>query len=178
MQRSRRADGWTDRLQDRYVVELRYTEPVLRRAVRVFVSRRLLRRGWLWLAAAGLLLTSLVLGWWTGPSFAAGWGLASLVFLAAFVAAVWRAHSTNTVGRYRVMDPRTARFTFDAAAMTVASTSGRARCPGRASPPFGRSTVHGVLFLAPNHYMTLPTADLCAEAKAFLRTMLPEASRG
>ena len=165
-------------MQDRYVVELRYTEPVMRRAVRVFVSRRLLRRGWLWLAAATLLLTSLFLGWWTGPTFAAGWALASLVFLAAFVTAVWRAHFANTVGRYRAMDPPTARFTFDAAAMTVASNLGESTLPWSSFTAVWETDGAWMLFLAPNQFMTLPTADLCAEAQAFLRTRLPEASRG
>ena len=177
MQRSRCADGWTDRLQGRYVVELRYTEPVLRRAVRVFVSRRVLRRGWLWVAA-GLLLTSLVLDWLTGPSFAAGWALASLVFLVALVAAVWRAHYTNTVGRYRAMDPPTARFTFDAAAMTVASSLGESTLPWSSFTAVWDIDGAWMLFLAPNQFMTLPTTDLCAEAQAFLRTRLPQATHG
>ncbi len=165
-------------MQDGYTVELRYAEPVLRRAVRVFVWRRLLRRGWLWLAAVGLLLVSVVLGWWTGPSFAAGLALASLVFLAVFVAAVWRAHFANTIGRFRAMDLPTARFKFDAAAMTVSSNLGASTLPWSSFTAVWEIDGAWMLFLAPNQFMTLPTAGLCDEAQAFLRTRLPKASRG
>ena len=163
-------------MQDGFTVELRYTETMLRTAVRAFVWRRLVRRGWLWLATCALLLASLSLGWWTGPGFAAGVALAGLVSLFAFVAAVWYAHFTNTVGRFRAMDPPTARFSFGDADMTVASNLGTVTLPW--SSVMARWNIEGawVLFLAPSQFVTLPTAGLSREAQAFLHTKLPEAS--
>lgn len=163
-------------MQDGFAVELRYTEPMLRRAVRVYVWRRLLRRGWLWLAAAGLSLASLALGWWTGPSFAVGLASASLVFLAAFVTAVWRAHFANTVGRFRAMDPPTARFTFGTTTMTVASKLGASTLPWSSIVAVWEIEGAWMLFLAPNQFMTLPTAGLSPEVQASLRTRLPRAT--
>ena len=76
------------------------------------------------------------------------------------------------------MDPPTARFTFDAAAMTVASNLGESTLPWSSFTAVWEIDGAWMLFLAPNHFMTLPTADLCVEAQVFLRTRLPEASRG
>lgn len=125
-----------------------------------------------------MLLASLALGEWTGPSFATGLALASLVFLAALVGAVWRAHFVNTVGRYRAMDPPTARLTFGAATMTVASNLGSSTLPWSSIVAVWQIDGAWMLFLAPNQFMTLPTTGLSEEAKAFLGSKLPKASHG
>ena len=151
-------------------------EPMLRGAVRTYIRRRVLRRGWLWLAAAGLLLASLAAGWTGGAPFIAGLAVAALAFLALFVAALWRAHLANTLGRFRAMDPPTAEAVFGPDGMTVSSNLGSSTMPWSSFVEVWELEDAWLLFPAPNHFVTLPASALSPEVRVFLRSRLPPAT--
>lgn len=154
-----------------YRVRVRYTEPLLRRAVRLFVRRRLLRRPWLWLCAA-LLAAGVAFDLDEGPSFVAGVCAAGLIFLGASVAAVWRAHLINTVGRFRTMDPPEADVAFGGAGMTVVSNLGSATLPWSRFVEVWERPGFWMLFLASNQFVTLPLDALTPEVLDFVRSKL------
>lgn len=154
-------------------VRLRYTESMLRRAVRVFVWRSVMRRWWLWLLAVGLLAFSAAADLADGPSFVGGVAVAGLFFLAVFVFAIWRAHFRNTVGRFRKLDPPEAEFTFGPDALGVRSAQGTSTVPWSRFVQVWTLPDCWLLFLAPSQFMTLPTAGLSPETLAMLRAKLP-----
>lgn len=156
-------------MQDAHVVIVQYNEPMLKRAVRAFVTRRMLARRWLWLATIGLLLTSAVLGWVSGPDFGTGAAVAGLAFLLALVAAIWRAHFVNTVGRFRSMDPPSARVIFGDHDLTVASNLGSSTIPWSSFEELWELDDMWLLFLAPNQFMTLPMAGLSETVRNHIR---------
>ncbi len=164
-------------MQDVHVATVQYTEPMLRRAVRAFVWRRLLARGWLWSAAIGLLLASAVLGWAGGPGFGTGAAVAGLVFLLAVVAAIWRAHFLNTVGRFRALDPPSARVAFGERELTVTSNLGSSTIPWSRFEEVWERDDAWLLFLAPSQFMTLPVADLPETVRDHIRArVIPKRS--
>ena len=146
---------------------------MVRRAVRTYVWRSMGRRGWLWGLALGLLGLATVLSLWLGQPFGAGFGVAGILMVLAFVAAVWRAHFVNTVGRFRALDPPEADVTVLPDALAIRSSQ------GAVTLPWGRFTAVWplpdcwMLFLAPNQFMTLPTAELPPGMLAALRERLP-----
>ena len=152
---------------------LRYTEPMLRRAVRVFVWRSLRRMGAVWMLAIMLVLAGMVVAAWLGDGFIAGFGAAALLFAAVFIGAMWRAHFVQTVGRFRKLDPPEATLILGASSFTVRSSQGASTIPwpriveGWALPDCW------MLFLATNQFLTIPTADLPPDMLAMLRARLP-----
>ena len=128
--------------------------------MRAFVLRRMFARPWLWSAATGLLLASAVLGWAGGPGFGAGAAVAGLAFLLAFIVALWRAHFVHTVGRFRSMDPPSARLVFGEHDLTVTSNLGSSTIIWSSFEELWELDDAWLLFLAPNQFMTLPMAGL------------------
>src|SRR5262245_43784716 len=89
------------------IYRVAYTEPMLRRAVRVFVWRSsgeiLRRRGWLLLVAIALIGMGLARGWRTDPSWVLAAYIAATALVPLVFLLVWRAHFVNTVGKFRSM---------------------------------------------------------------------------
>ena len=129
----------------------------------------MLARRWLWLATIGLLLTSAVLGWASGRRFGAGAAVAGLTFLLAFVATIWRAHFVNTVGRFRSMDPPSARVVFGDHNLTVASNLGISTVPWSSFKELWDLDDAWLLFLTPNQFMSLPMAGLPETVRNHIR---------
>ena len=155
---------------------VRYTEPMLRLAVRTFVWRSVLRRRELWLSAIALLAIGIALGCLGAPSFLTGLDVAALGFLAVFVAAVWRAHLANTLGRFRAMAPPEADVTFGETSMTVASNLGSATLPWSSFVQVWELPGFWMLFVAPNQFITLPLDTLAPEVVVFLQRRLSQAA--
>lgn len=152
---------------------VRYTEPMVRRAVRVFVWRSLARRGALWGLALGLLGATAALSFGLSRSFGGGLAAAGLLMAACFVATVWRAHFANTVGRFRALRPPEADITVLPSALAIRSSEGAVTVPWTRFTAVWTLPDCWMLFLAPNQFLTLPTADLPPDLVAALRTHLP-----
>ena len=154
-------------------IHVRYTEPVLRRAVRMFLWRRLLRRGWLWGLTVSLLLASLAFGWSDGASFGTGVAAASLLFVVVGIVAVWRAHLSNTLGRFRAMNPPEADIMFEDAGMTVVSSLGSGTLRWSSFTEWWELPGFWMLFQASSQFTTLPLETIPPETLAYLRSKLP-----
>lgn len=157
----------------RLQARVRYTEPMVRRAVRVFVWRSVLRLAGLWAVAVLLLGFSAGLGLYYNQPYGVAFGCAGLLMPVVFVAAVWRAHFRNTVGRFRTLDPPEAEITVDDTGLSVRSSQGQATLPWSGFTAVWRLPDCWLLFLAPNHFMTLPLADLPAGMLDALLKHLP-----
>ena len=112
-------------------VTLRYTEPLLREAVRAFVFRALARRlGWLFLVAVTLLVVAIAsLLVQQERSWVVGFLVASFLFAGIFVAALYVAQHRNVIERFRQMRTPEATFRYDEHELTFASDLGTATLP-------------------------------------------------
>ncbi len=61
-------------------VRVRYTEPMVRKAVRVFVFRAIRRSAWLWAIAGTLLVSGMVFAQQLGPGFGTGFAVSAVLF--------------------------------------------------------------------------------------------------
>ena len=157
-----------------FSVRLRYDEPMLRRAVRTFVIRRAMK-SWLGIAAAALSIAGLLL-WLEGSAdLQLGFVLASLLFLGAFVVAVWRSHIASTVGRFRALDPPEADMIATDGDVTFNSALGSATLPWTRFTEVWELDDCWMLFTAPTQFNVLPLAALNGDAEAFLRAALSAA---
>jgi hypothetical protein len=149
-----------------------YTEPMLRRAVRLFGWRSAIRRrGWLWLAA---IARSLAAGRWSRElSWVFGVNLAAIVVVPLFFLALWRAHFVKTVGRFRSMVSPFVEVIFRDQDITISSDLGSTTLPWTRFIDVWEMPEFWMMFLAPNQFITLPVANLSKEALAFLRARLP-----
>ena len=159
-----------------HTARVRYTEPMLRRAVRTFMWRRVCRRPWLLGAALVLVAIGLGLGTMAGPDFYTGVTLAAVLFFGIAVAAVWRAHLHNTVGRFRALDPPEADMVFRETDLVVTSSEGSATIPWSRVKEVWALPDCWLLFMAESQFMTLPLATLCPETRRFVASKLPPAS--
>src|SRR4051812_14075491 len=95
--------------------KLRFTEPLLREAVRAFVFRAVLRQlGISFFVTVALLIA--ILAWLISQhdrGWMVGFLIATLLFSGAFLAAVYVAHHRNTIGRFRQMQVPEATFGYD-----------------------------------------------------------------
>ena len=107
---------------------LRYSESLLREVVRAFVIRSLTRRlGRLYFVAVGLMVVSLVMLVLRGErGWVVGFMLAGILCVVGVVAAMFLAHSRNTIGRFRQMRSPEATFGF-----TVDRTTRPQQTPGQ-----------------------------------------------
>jgi hypothetical protein len=78
-------------MQTEHRVLIRYSEPLLRKAVRIFVWRGVVRRRWwLWGCPFLLIVLGLVGGWNAGPPWSNGVFIVVLLLVPGFFAAFWR----------------------------------------------------------------------------------------
>lgn len=147
---------------------VRYTEPMVRRAARTLLKRRLRRRSWRYGVALGLLPVSLWLLWDEDvPYLVAGVaGLLAAVLLLAVV--LWRAHFVDIVQHFRKLDPPAADVTLDDGAITVRSNLGSATLPWARFTGAWELPDCWMLLLGPGQFITVPRGELSAEAEAFL----------
>lgn len=151
---------------------LRYSEPLLREVVRVFVVRSLRGRlGRLYFVAVALMVITLVLvslvlrgerGWFVG--FTA----AGVLCVVAVVASVFIAHSRNTIGRFRKMRSPEATFRCTDEDFTLTSEMGTATMPWSAVEEVWRYPRFWLLVFSPAQFVTLPLECLSAEAQALI----------
>jgi len=155
-----------------FEASVRYSEPVLRRAVRIFMMRRLVKGfGPLGLLALALLLISEVALVAEGDrSWSVGLFGGVLLLVVVCVAAVWQAHLRNTIGALRRMRAPEARFTLHETDLTIQSDQGSATIPWSTIEEVWELPRCWLFFSAPNQFLTLPTDGLPQEMLAFIRS--------
>ncbi len=147
-----------------YRARLRYSEAMVRRAVRVFVWRRLRRMLWIEV----VLVAAVLLGWRAWPLIA-GTALTLSALLLLTVLLVWRAHWRHSVGVFRAMDPPEADFSFDEQGLSARSSEGAVTLPWRKFAEAWEQPGFWMLLIGTNAFITLPLDGLPAEAEAFVR---------
>lgn len=152
---------------------LRYTEPMVRSTVRTFMWRRLVYRPWLLGLALGLIAVALFLPRGDDAPYLVAALTGTVVALVLLVLVLWRAHFTNTVGRFRALDPPEADLTLDDAGLTVSSNCGASTLPWTSFTEVWVLPDCWMLFLSPAQFMTIPIVGLSPEAESFLRGKLP-----
>jgi hypothetical protein len=151
-------------------VRLRYTEPLVRQAVRSFVFRAVGRQ----LGARFLVVVVLLVGLvaWLMSRHDRGWTVgyvvATLVFACVFVAAIYVAHYRNTVGRFRAMRTPEATFGYDEQQFTLTSDLGSATMPWSTITEVWRYPRFWLLLFSRAQFVTLPLDDLDEPARAFI----------
>jgi len=147
-----------------YSARVRTTEAMVRRAVRVFLWRRVYARSWLWLGVVALLFVSVVVEAGSVAVLAVACAIGGI-----FLWLQW----ANTLKRVRRMTPPEANVTFAEAKMTLSSSAGRATL---AWPDCTEMWDLGgvlMLFSAPFQFILLPLDGLSPEMVAFVRARLP-----
>jgi len=157
-----------------------FTEPMLRRAVRLFVWRSsgeiLRRRGWLLLVAIAFIGVGLASSWNSGPSWLLAVYMTPIALLPLVFLLVWRAHFVNTVGTFRSMASPTAEFVFRDQDMSISSDLGSGTLPWTRFVDVWETPEFWMMFLTRSQFVTLPVASLSEEARVFLRSRLPRKS--
>ena len=149
---------------------LRYSEPLLREAVRRFVVRALFRRMGVvfWLAFGSLVLDLAWQLWRHENDWMTGF-LAATVFCAGtFIAALYTAHCRNTIGRFRKMRTPEAAFAYDQNNLCFTSELGSSKLPWSAVTEVWRFPRFWLLLFSRTQFVTLPLDCLDASDRQFI----------
>ncbi|UGX86168.1 YcxB family protein [Phyllobacterium meliloti] len=153
----------------KYQFSVRYTESMLKRAVRTFIWRRVFLSQWIWwlLLGGGWLLLLYVT--WTG---APAWPLAAfsglMICILLFVAVLWQNHFTNTVGKLRRMEKPYGHVVFSDDKFTLSSDLGSSTMPWSAITEIWQRDECWMVFIGQNQFFSLPTENVPAEALKWL----------
>lgn len=152
--------------------EAAYTEAMVAKAARTFLTRRVPMRSLavlvvIVLGSAGLLL-------WSGER---GWIVGVLVSVPAvcmmMAAAIWRAQLLQARARLRRMDPKTVQISLSPEGLSFSSSLGYAEVPWRMVTEVWVCPGFWMVFTAPNSYNIVPSASIPAAAWALARTHVP-----
>jgi hypothetical protein len=154
-----------------YEVDVRYTEAMVREAVRAFYWRTL--QQWFgWSGALAFLLTLAALGF----VFAAGdrsWfvGLvgACLLFVLTIIALGYGAHYRSTTGRFRRMRNPQARFVFSESDLSMISELGSATVPWSSVREAWMFPTFWLILLSRSSFVTLPIETVGEDVRALIR---------
>ena len=149
---------------------IRYSEPLLRAAVRAFCVRALGRAlGLRFLLALGMVVASVTaLLVQRERSWVIPFLLSALLFVAAFIVSIYVAHMRNTLGTYRGMRHPEATLSFDEEHFTLASELGSSTLPWSAVTEVWRYPRFWLLLFSPNQFATLPVECLDPRAQEFI----------
>jgi len=155
-------------------VRLRYTEPLLREAVRHFVLRALARQfGVTFFLVLGGLVVGLAWLLHRGePAWTVGFLVAVLLFGVLSVASVYVAHRRNTIGRFRRMRSPDATLAYDEENLSFASDLGSSTVPWSAVSEVWKHDRFWLLLFSPSQFVTLPLDDLDQAARDFIARKL------
>jgi hypothetical protein len=152
-------------------VEVRYTELLVRAAVRAFYWRALRQRfGWSGLAAfviSASALTFLVIG--GDRSWVVGFTAACLLICAFVIAWGYIAHVRNTTARFRRMTDPTARFVFRDSDLSITSDLGSATLLWSSVREVWAFPGFWLFLLSRSQFMTLPIAGIGDDVLTFVR---------
>ena len=158
-----------------HAARLRYDEPMLRRAVRAFMWRRVLTRPLVIVVAIITLVVAIIVATQgLDDTFVSGLFAACLLLFAVGIVAIWRAHTRNTIGRFRAMDPPEADVTFSDAGAAFSSNIGAATLPWTRFKEVWEFPDFWMLFTSEAGFNVIPIASMDAETVAFARRKLAE----
>jgi len=161
-------------------IKLRYSEPLLREVVRVFVIRTITRGfGWrFFIVYSSLAVNVAYLVFHGDRSWVVGALAATLLFVGIFFLVIYLAHYRNTIGRFREMRVPEASFSYTEEQFTVASELGSATLPWSSIVEVWRYPRFWLILFSRSQFSTLPLDCLDAEAQAFItrRTQRNEAN--
>lgn len=154
-----------------------YSEDIVRDAVRTFVWRRgIASQKGLW-AAEAVMIALLIWLLWSGER---GWLVGAfgvvIVLPPGLIIAMWVAHHRNTVGKFRSMPTRRADFVFLNEGFEVASELGASKIPWSTITEIWERPDYGMLFTAPNQFVTLPIQTIPEADRDFLWSRMPSAT--
>jgi len=147
-------------------ITLRYSEGLLRRAVRAFWWRT---TGWTYVAAFVLLLCSFSYLLWIGDrSWLVGvWG-AVLGLAVTFGIALYAIHYRGTIGRLRRMRKPEATIELGEERFRLSSDVGTSELAWSAVTEVWSFPEFLLVFLSKAQFITLPTSDLGTQARDFI----------
>ncbi len=150
--------------------KLRYSEPLLREAVRFFVIRSIARGlGLSFLVALILVAGGLAYLIAQGDrSWFVGALLALLVFVGVFFLVIYLAHIRNTVGRFRQMRVPEATLSCTEDHFTVSSELGSATMPWSAITEIWHHPRFWLILFSKSQFSTLPLDCLNDDTRAFI----------
>jgi len=149
---------------------LRYSESLLRLAVRSFVFRAITRQFGtaLFLAITVLFGLTIYLLVRNDRSWLVGFLSATILFAVGFIVAVFLAHYRNTIGRFRQMRSPEATLAYDEQLFTLTSELGSATMPWSAITEVWRYPRYWLLVFSPSQFVTLPIDCLDQNTKDFI----------
>ncbi|MFV0335613.1 MAG: YcxB family protein [Tropicimonas sp.] len=160
-------------------ITVTYTKAIVSDAVRTFVWRRAIAgQKWLWAGEAAMIV---LFAWlvWRGER---GWPVGVIgiaVLLPPFmVVAIWAAHYSNTVGKFRRMTSNRADFRLGDDGFEVTSELGGASLPWSGITGIWERPGYWMLFTAPNQFLTLPLANVSAADRDFVLSRLSPDTNG
>jgi hypothetical protein len=143
------------------VINLHYSEGLLRRAVRAFWWRTL---GWKYIAAFFLLLLSFSHSLWTGDrSRWIGLWASGLAIVVAFGVALYLVHYRSVMGRFRKMRVPIATIEFDEEHFRLSSDGGTSELLWAAVKEVWSFPEFILVFLSKAQFFTLPISDFGKE---------------
>ena len=150
--------------------KLRYSEPVLRAAVRVFVLRSIGRHLGIafFVVLAGLVADLAWLLAHHDRGWMVGFLVAMILFVGAFFAAIYVAHYRNTIGKFRQMLMPEATFGYDEEQFEMTSELGSATMPWSAITEVWRYPRFWLLLFSRSQFVTLPIDCLDEPTQAFI----------
>jgi hypothetical protein len=150
-------------------VEVRYSEALVRSAVRAFYWRALGRAyGWLFaLAIPVTLFVSLLLE--GNRSWLVGALGAFLVSFLLYLNAIYRAHHDNTVGALRSMVKPEARMVFSESGVSLSADTGTANLPWSRIQEVWAFPKFWLFLMSRSSFFTLPIDGVGEDVLAFIR---------
>ena len=151
-------------------VKIRYTEPLVREAVRAFVLRTLFKRlGTGFFVAIALEATITI--WLVSQgdrSWVVGVFGAAFIFVAFFPMVVYVAHYRNTIGKFRQMKVPEGTIIYNEEQFTLESELGSATLPWSAITEVWRYPRFWLILFGPAQFATLPLDCLDPATQAFI----------
>ncbi|WP_435018095.1 YcxB family protein [Tundrisphaera sp. TA3] len=159
--------------------KLRYSEPLLREAVRAFVFRTIVRQlgiSFFFVATLiALFFIYLLLShdWdWTVGFLGAGLPFACLMFISLYVV-----HARSTIGRFRRMRSPEATFAYNEEQVSFASELGSSTLPWSSIAEVWRFPRFWLLLFSRAQFVTLPLDCLDDQAQAFISLKTKQTDR-
>ncbi len=151
-------------------ISLRYSEPLLRQAVRSFFFRSVYRQLGLsfFVIVAAMTAVLAYLVWSDDRTWFVGFLGAAVLFVGVFLVAIYVAHLRNTIGRYRQMRTPEATFAYDEQQITLSSELGSATMPWSAITEVWRYSQFWLILFSKSQFATFPLDGLDEDARAFI----------
>ncbi|WP_170921238.1 YcxB family protein [Enhydrobacter aerosaccus] len=130
----------------------------------------------MWLTAIVVPSIGLAVGWRDDPVWISFVEIAVIMLVPLCLLIVWRAHFTNTVGKFRSMTRPVGEFVFGDQDVTIRSELGSMTLPWARFTDVWQTPEFWMIFLGQDQFVTLPVMDIPEETLAFLRSRLPHNS--